>query len=234
LSSFLTIAILIRFYHFFRLINSFSIYNSLKSKSACKTMNCEADSNFILKTYLKTNPFLSLSVCVFLVIILFGMAEQIFEWYNRDLMNQISYLEGDPNAARVQVMNKFANVYNSFWLVLVTITTIGYGDIYPTTYAGRMLSVFACISGTFMLSLLVVFMNEMVQFDDVEKQVFNQVLEESNSMKSFKKDACNLIIHAFKYNYYRKKMAKESALYRFYLLYIEMRFLSREFKEKRM
>lgn len=42
------------------------------------------------------------------------------------------------------------------WLEIVTFTTVGYGDLYPQTHIGRMITIFACYCGQFLLSSLVV------------------------------------------------------------------------------
>ena len=82
-----------------------------------------------------------------------------------------------------KIMRKFTNIYNSYWLILVTMTTsnfkykaiVGYGDIYPITAFGRILAIVACICGTFILSLLIVFLNTYITFDEVEKAVSSRL-----------------------------------------------------------
>lgn len=39
------------------------------------------------------------------------------------------------------------NLFDSLWWVMTTITTVGYGDIYPLTTAGRVLGILLMISG---------------------------------------------------------------------------------------
>jgi voltage-gated potassium channel len=41
----------------------------------------------------------------------------------------------------------FGTVGNSMWWVLVTLTTVGYGDIYPHTGAGKVVAAFIMLIG---------------------------------------------------------------------------------------
>ena len=42
------------------------------------------------------------------------------------------------------------------WCVIVTMTTVGYGDFYPVTHLGRIVGVIASLWGAFIISLLMV------------------------------------------------------------------------------
>jgi voltage-gated potassium channel len=44
------------------------------------------------------------------------------------------YVEGDVQP------DKFSNVFASFWWAIATLTTVGYGDVYPITVVGKIIS----------------------------------------------------------------------------------------------
>jgi voltage-gated potassium channel len=48
------------------------------------------------------------------------------------------------------------NYHNAFWLILITTTTVGYGDYYPQTPLGRIIILFVAIWGTLIVSVMVV------------------------------------------------------------------------------
>jgi voltage-gated potassium channel len=45
---------------------------------------------------------------------------------------------------------------NCFWCVFITMATVGYGDYFPVTTAGRLVGVLAAVSGIIVSSLLIV------------------------------------------------------------------------------
>lgn len=55
-------------------------------------------------------------------------------------------------------------MWNSWWLVVVTMTTVGFGDFTAKTYFGRFFIVMACFIGVFLVSITMVTMNKTKDF----------------------------------------------------------------------
>ena len=51
------------------------------------------------------------------------------------------------NVENVAQPEQFNNVFDAMWWSVATITTVGYGDIYPVTTLGKVLSGFIAILG---------------------------------------------------------------------------------------
>ncbi len=49
----------------------------------------------------------------------------------------------------------FPSFFEGFWWTMTTLTTVGYGDYYPTTVAGRLLGIFLFIFGIGLIGLLI-------------------------------------------------------------------------------
>ena len=54
------------------------------------------------------------------------------------------------NAAQPEV---FASVFHSLWWAVVTLTTVGYGDVYPITLGGRVFTVVVVMAGLGMVGV---------------------------------------------------------------------------------
>jgi len=76
----------------------------------------QANPLFALKAYLNDKPYTCLVIGLTISVIVIGFTLRLFE-ESRD------------------------SLYNTFYLIVVTMTTIGYGDMYPVSYIGRVVCI---------------------------------------------------------------------------------------------
>lgn len=122
-STYIVFIMMFRIYHFFRLIHTFSEWNTPRAEIICNYLNCKADISFGIKAILKKYPSLCLIFGIFFIVIFFGIGLNIFEYYNQAQMSCMGLADGNTNSNMAQVMIYFSDLLNSFWLVIVTMTT---------------------------------------------------------------------------------------------------------------
>ena len=232
-ASIIAFFMMIRIYHVFRLFFTFSYWETPRAQTICTWMNTKATTGFTIKAYLKIIPYICLIIGVVFVMVVCGLATQLFEYYNGVLMKSMGHGPLSTNSGIVNTMLSFNNVYSSFWLMLVTMTTVGYGDIYPTTYFGRVIAIAGCVAGTFILSLLVVFLNQTISFDDVERNVYNEIMEHKENPTHLKREAANFVGKFLKYCYLAKMYPDKTAGERLFL-FTEMKYLAKQLKMHRI
>ena len=93
--------------------------------------------------------------------------------------------------------SNMANYLNDLWCVFITMTTVGYGDIYPKAFFGRIISIVNCLCGVFLVGLMVVSVTSYLNLQGVESNVYKIILK-SKRMEQRNKYAYNSIIQYLK------------------------------------
>ena len=62
------------------------------------------------------------------------------------------YCEMDDDESPADDPNKFDSIPASCWWAVVTVTTLGYGDMYPKTAIGKVLGTFCVFSGILVIA----------------------------------------------------------------------------------
>ena len=70
------------------------------------------------------------------------------------------------------VQSSFNYITTSMWNMMITMLTIGYGDVYPKSHMGRLIGIVIAFWGVFYSSLFVVALYNILSFDSTEKKAF--------------------------------------------------------------
>ena len=130
---------------------------------------------FSLKALLSLRPYLVLSYFLVLSFLIFAFAVRTFE------------------IGRVDPCNRFFFLSNAFWLVVQTVTLVGYGDVVPMTHFGRLVAVFACLTGVIVLALLVSALSTTTDFTPVEDRVYEAITVEWAAREELRDEAATVI-----------------------------------------
>jgi len=75
------------------------------------------------------------------------------------------------------------HVANACWFIFVTMTTIGYGDIAPSTHVGRFVAVIAAQVGIILVSLITAALANLMKYDTSEQSAMVIIGRESAKLK---------------------------------------------------
>lgn len=116
---------------------------------------------FALRSLLKSRPYSVLSIVIILVASCLAYMLKIIEGpvYNILPDSKVNY-------------NNYSSFENCIWTVLVTMTTVGYGDFYPNTNLGRLILISTAIIGTILISLAVIMLQEGFTMNPIEDNAY--------------------------------------------------------------
>ena len=134
---------MLKLYILLRLYLHFSPWTKMKAGEKGKI---DQSYSFTLRSDLKYRPFLVLGTGITILTIYSAVIVRTFE---RSFKKADFYNSPDFD---------FDYFINSIWLMVITTTTVGYGDFYPKTHMGRMTAVAICLLGMMMVSLIVIFL----------------------------------------------------------------------------
>lgn len=184
--------LLLRFWFFFKLLVDFSEYSSARSKRVCRMNNFTVDFYFCIKSLMKSTPYSVYSILLILCITFCSCNLRIYE---RGLDNVSGF--------------DYSNIWNCIWNVVIIMTTVGFGDIYPSSIPGRVIGILGSFMGVFLVSMLVVTITNVLMLSDYEQNVF-LIVEKLHLEKDYFLTSQELITKYFKLVKLYKQEQKKS------------------------
>jgi hypothetical protein len=97
---------------------------------------------------------------------------------------------------------------NSVWLIIITMTTVGYGDIYPQTPMGRQVAVIAALLAVVLVALAVGAVTDRLTLSRDESKVL-EFIENIRNKQDRKIAAAKMLQHGWRA--YHGQLAKKGA-----------------------
>ena len=178
-SIFISISIF-RVWFIFKLYLVSSISYSQRSFRIAKINNVKLGLKFPFKANMADSS-LQINVYLFIIcLLIFSYDLRIYERYF-DELNE----------------NNLGNYLNDIWCIFITMTTVGYGDISPKSFFGRLISVVTCLFGVFLVGLVVVSVTSYFNLEGIESNVY-KILLKTKKMEKRNKSALNSIVQYLK------------------------------------
>jgi hypothetical protein len=171
----------------------------------------------ILKVISKSIP--ALTVLVFLgvlAMILFGSLIYFIEG-NSEYSVDERWLNDFPHGVYIRPTisgdyepTPFRSIPGAFWWVSVTVTTVGYGDFYPTSTAGRVVGVLLFYFGVIMLALPITILgnNFVIEYGLWEKKHEEEVEQKVTKAKKVMKQAGRILDRTLSRQVSRSNLSK--------------------------
>lgn len=182
--------LLFRLWFIFKLMVVFSEYSSARTQRVCRMNNFSVNFSFCMKSLMQNIPYHVFGLLLLLCLIFCSCNLRVYE-RGLDLVSQM----------------QFSNYWNSIWCIIITMTTVGFGDYYPSSIIGRIIGIISCFNGVFLISMLVATITNVLNLSSHEQNVY-MILEKVN-LESEKLDVAKGLIA--KYFNIIRKAKKEDA-----------------------
>eukprot|EP00347_Sterkiella_histriomuscorum_P017263 403350062 len=155
LNELMTVFCLFKSGFFLRSFMYFSRFNGPRAQRVCQMNGCKATTIFTIKSIIQENPYSLISFLFIFTLFTSAYALQVFE---RPFVNNTP--------------QDYESYWNALWNIVVTMATIGYGDLYPKTFGGRIVGIIICIWGIFIGSFFTVTLTNFLSFTPSENKAY--------------------------------------------------------------
>ena len=166
LGGLINIETLFKSYVILRVYSYFSKYMTDSANSICNNSEANSGVHFAFKCELKHRPFTVLFITFISFIFIFGFSLRTFEYFSVPK----GFIHG---TFKKNDQDYLKDLINSIWLIIVTMTTVGYGDFFPTENFGRIIVILAYLVGALLVSMTVVSLAVISEFSEEEGRAYS-------------------------------------------------------------
>jgi hypothetical protein len=161
LSDFLLIIMFARIYFVIRAVFNFSRFTDVYAKKLCKSYGFTANVRFTFKSMLITDPGLTCLTSLASSVFVLAYMMRVFEAPYYDSIGQMDF-------------NRY---FTAIWCIIITMTTVGYGDEFPGTDFGKVIAIVASLWGTFLISILILVAGQVFALNSNEQKALCHLLQ---------------------------------------------------------
>lgn len=132
------------------------IFASNQGRRICGVFDVACSNGYLIRSMMRQSPFRFITIMFLFGLFLFSYVYQIVE---------------SPLLA-VDHSVEITGFFDYCWMVILIMTTVGYGDMYPRTVPGRLLTFFVIVYGAVMISLLVSYVGKKLQLSIGELKAY--------------------------------------------------------------
>jgi len=164
----LTMAIFMRVFYVIRTMIIHTPYYNNSAHRLFMFTKSQCSYTFVARCLMKNYP-LQIMLGIFVALVFFFA--YLLKISERPLNYAILMRERqtDPNFF---ILYDLSDYTNCAWLLIVTMTTVGYGDYTPKTISGRTIIVAACLMGVMTVSLIVIIFQDLFKLTTSQARVY--------------------------------------------------------------
>jgi hypothetical protein len=142
-----------------RTVINYSIFTDIYAKRLCNSYGFTANVRFTFKCMIIKNPGLTTFVTITISTFMLAYFLRVFE---------IEYY-------RQLKMVDFDSYFQAVWVIVVSITTVGFGDLVPYSYMGRIIIMISAFWGAFLISLMIVTIGQTFELTRNQKKAMHHL-----------------------------------------------------------
>jgi hypothetical protein len=160
------------------------MFTDLYAKKLCESYGFTANVRFTFKCFIIKNPGVTVICTLTTSILVLSYILRIFEIPYYHAIDQVDFDE----------------YFTAIWCIVITMTTVGFGDTVPFSYFGRSVIIITAFWGAFLISLLIVSVGKIFELEKNQKKAMHHLF--------LTRKAASSITSSLRYFMAKKKYAR--------------------------
>ena len=177
-NDFLTIIMTCKFIYLMKGLLNMTVYDSDRGARVARLFGAQPGQVLVFKCIMRDNPFLAVILLFIGGVTFFGYVIMIAE----------------APISRLETYMNYTSYINACWGTVATMTTVGYGDMYPRTNLGRLVMIVCSMYGVIVVSLMVVTVTNFLCMSQMESASYT-IMKKLEYKEMIKKAALQILVN---------------------------------------